>query len=203
MGLLTIISILISIVGLAVAYFGIQYKKRNRYSWKNIDSGIIKLSKWLRAEREKNEFIPDAFLAAPGGGVIIAELLAIEYREFIPIIMPFQSSAEEDPVKKYKDLSCRSSTKYHYYFPNLRFLKGKKVLIVDIFSSTGSTIKVFKKELIKNEVSTNNIKSVVIVETSTYRVVENSADKAAYKSDTANVYWPWGYAIRLERDKGA
>lgn len=200
-GILTILSVLVSIVSIVYAISverkrrRLEREKRTPFSWEHISSGVKDIRKWLQRRR----FNPEMIIAIPGGGMIVAELLTFDKSEFLPIYVPTQLPAKQLPSKLNKDFFVKTK-KYFYHFPPSIELVGRRILILDIYQNSGETIDGICSWLIKNGVVRKNLKIAVITSVSTPRFTEFEADYSAYTSEGPNVFWPWGHAIRLIRN---
>lgn len=172
-----------------------ELNRQQRFEWPHIHSGIRQIAAWLR----RRKFQPDIIIAIPGGGTALADLLAMEFGEFVPVlpVQQFQNKHAPMPDPNYK--TC-ATAKWTFRLP-LKVISdtNQKVVIIDDFASSGDSLRQIKTLFTESGVPSKNVLTVSLVAVAVLKETGKAPDYAWFWVDSYEVHMPWGHASKVIR----
>lgn len=164
--------------------------------WDDIYTATVKAKEWL----ERNRYPPDVAVVVPGGSVMMAGILQLEFGTK-PLVVQIDeydqvSNFDEDQFLKV------SSRKWNYLIPrSLAAHKGSNVIVPVVYSHFGSTLRCLEEGLRELGFDDSDFKTISLFNV---KGLDNSTLDIDYTGvwfDSHDLYFPWGHISRRARRK--
>lgn len=194
----TVVTLASTGISILSILFAINAKRKSQYhTWEK----LRKYAKRIAQKVAQDNFIPDVIFTPSAVCSSIAFLVAEKIDVTLPIFVGLREDWQGEgkyliDIRKYDcKMTTADTNKWRHYIPHtLCKMTDKRILIVDDFVMTGSSLDGIKKQLVACGFDRDNIKTATLLCTQAALNNKTNSDYYLDITDDLDHKFPWGIA---------